>query len=476
MKPQSIRQIFSRANRLMIFLALIPLLTSIFLYSRQLYIYQKTITNIQDANSITSDVDRHVLESMWDLVTGQTPLNEYKKKTVLEELREKIRHIHTNTTTQEESNILAVTNRTIDTLQNYEDQLIKNIENERPNAENESIMNQVDSVTQLLSEILQDFVRVEIGVASDKNKEMVRSIILLTILEMIILLVTFLLIQKSNRLLRAKIETPINELSKMATEFAQGNLNYRLPVPEAYELATLTKSMNTMADDLNIQLEENALKQYHLAQSEIRVLQAQITPHFIYNSLDAIVTLIDQEQYSEATEMTYALSDFFRISLSKGKDWVTLQTELRHVHDYLKILKIRYGSMLNYKISADESLYGSMVLKMILQPIIENAIYHGTKFVRRVGEVKVEVSEFGDRIQYVVTDNGQGITPERLKEIRLELAKGVDSDFSVGYGLYNVNKRLLLYYGYDASLTIDSTYLSGTVVTIRVPKKKGAYL
>ena len=235
MKPQSIRQIFSRANRLMIFLALIPLLTSIFLYSRQLYIYQKTITNIQDANSITSDVDRHVLESMWDLVTGQTPLNEYKKKTVLEELREKIRHIHTNTTTQEESNILAVTNRTIDTLQNYEDQLIKNIENERPNAENESIMNQVDSVTQLLSEILQDFVRVEIGVASDKNKEMVRSIILLTILEMIILLVTFLLIQKSNRLLRAKIETPINELSKMATEFAQGNLNYRLPVPEAYE-------------------------------------------------------------------------------------------------------------------------------------------------------------------------------------------------------------------------------------------------
>lgn len=212
------------------------------------------------------------------------------------------------------------------------------------------------------------------------------------------------------------------------------------------------------------------MKQYHLAQSEVRVLQAQITPHFIYNSLDAIISLIEQDCFEEALTMTHALSGFFRTSLSKGQDWIPLEKEISHINDYLVILKIRYGHMLDYKIDIPETLFPVSILKMILQPLIENAVYHGTKYVRHKGFIRITTCKIDEMIQFKVIDNGIGIPAEKLAEIRKELAKGIDSDFSIGYGLYNVNKRLLLYYGNDQKpITIDSKYREGTTVTLMIP-------
>jgi len=208
----------------------------------------------------------------------------------------------------------------------------------------------------------------------------------------------------------------------------------------------------------------------------VRVLQAQITPHFVYNSLDAIVSLIEQKHYEEAKEMTFALSDFFRISLSKGKDWVSVDTEIRHIKDYLIILKIRYGDMLDFKINVPDDLKEYEILKMILQPLVENAVYHGTKFIRRIGFIQVSVTEIEENLIFTVSDNGIGMTPERLKEVQEELEKGIDSDFNTGYGLYNVNKRLLLYYGSQAGMSINSQYRQGTVITVTVPKRQEEYV
>ncbi|MHC5216590.1 sensor histidine kinase [Enterococcus sp. LJL128] len=471
-KVLSIQQIFSQANKLMFALAVIPLLVSVILYSRQIFIYQNTVTNIQEANEIAAKVDDTVLEEMWDVVTGQIQLNDYKKNSIVDELRKDIYHIQENTSTKGERSILEVSLRIIDTLENYQEDILNNLTKENSYEKNKEVMVQVESVTQLLSDILQEFVRIEINLASQKNTELIQSLVFLSLIELLILVGIIYFVSKNRRFLNERVQEPLNNLITMSNELAKGHLGYRLALPETPEFSTLTESLNKMADDLTQLLEENALKQYHLAQSEVRVLQAQITPHFVYNSLDAIVSLIEQERYEEAKEMTFALSDFFRISLSKGKDWISVATEIRHIKDYLVILKIRYGEMLNFEIDVPDQLQEYKILKMILQPLIENAVYHGIKFIRRAGLIQVAAQETEDSLIFTVTDNGLGITSERLLEIQEELAKGIDSDFSTGYGLYNVNKRLLLYYGRQAGITVESRYRQGTIVTVTVPKQQ----
>ncbi|MGC6770103.1 sensor histidine kinase [Enterococcus sp. LJL51] len=471
-KVLSIQQIFSQANKLMFALAVIPLLVSVILYSRQIFIYQNTVTNIQEANEIAAKVDDTVLEEMWDVVTGQIQLNDYKKNSIVDELRKDIYHIQENTSTKGERSILEVSLRIIDTLENYQEDILNNLTKENSYEKNKEVMVQVESITQLLSDILQEFVRIEINLASQKNTELIQSLVFLSLIELLILVGIIYFVSKNRRFLNERVQEPLNNLITMSNELAKGHLGYRLALPETPEFSTLTESLNKMADDLTQLLEENALKQYHLAQSEVRVLQAQITPHFVYNSLDAIVSLIEQERYEEAKEMTFALSDFFRISLSKGKDWISVATEIRHIKDYLVILKIRYGEMLNFEIDVPDQLQEYKILKMILQPLIENAVYHGIKFIRRAGLIQVAAQETEDSLIFTVTDNGLGITSERLLEIQEELAKGIDSDFSTGYGLYNVNKRLLLYYGRQAGITVESRYRQGTIVTVTVPKQQ----
>lgn len=471
-KTPSIQQIFSQANKLMFALAVIPLLISILLYSRQLFIYQRTVANIQEASAIAAKVDDTVLEEMWDVVTGQVPLKQYSKNSIVDELRTDISHIQDNISTKGERSILEVALRIIDSMESYQEDILNNLSEENSYEKNKEAMTQVESVTQLLSDILQEFVRIEINLASQKNTEMVQSVMVLSVVELLIVVAIIYFVRKNRRFLNERIQVPLNDLIHMSNELAKGHLGYRLALPETPELSSLTESLNKMADDLTQLLEENALKQYHLAQSEVRVLQAQITPHFVYNSLDAIVSLIEQEHYEKAKEMTFALSDFFRISLSKGKDWISVDTEIKHIQDYLVILQIRYGEMLQFKIDVPNALRDYQILKMILQPLVENAVYHGIKFIRRVGLIQVSLEEQGESLVFTVTDNGIGILPERLDEIQEELAKGVDSDFSTGYGLYNVNKRLLLYYGSEAGITLESHYRKGTTIKVTVPKRQ----
>ena len=386
MKKTSIKGIFQQTNKLMILVAFLPLLISSIFYSRQIFIYQNTINNIEEANQLSGKVDAIVLEEMWDLVFGQKSVADVQVNNVIEELRADLDHIQTNTNTAKEKNTLAVALRTLDSLETYQNKLIENIANDEPLEKNQYVMVQVDSVIELLSEILQEFVRVEISLASQTNQDLIQSVLLLIAFQLLLILLIIYFISKNRRFVRENLQNPLDRLVELSDELAQGHLGFRAVLPDTPELRTLTSSLNKMADDLTRLLEENALKQYHLAQSEVRVLQAQITPHFIYNSLDAIVSLIEVERYEQATEMTYALSDFFRISLSKGHDWIPLSKELRHVADYLTILKIRYGEMLTYEINQQTTSQDLLVLKMILQPLVENAVYHGTKFVRRVGK------------------------------------------------------------------------------------------
>ena len=204
-----------------------------------------------------------------------------------------------------------------------------------------------------------------------------------------------------------------------------------------------------------------------MPRSELRALQAQINPHFLYNTLDAIVWLAEAGESGEVIHITRALSDFFRISLSQGKDFITLADEIKHLKGYLTIQKIRYRDILDYEIDIPEEICGARVLKLMLQPLVENALYHGIKHRRGRGLIRVAGREENGALILTVQDNGAGMTKERLEQVR-ESLRG-DSDTNTGYGLFNVNKRIQLYYNQPQGIWIDSDEQTGTLVTLKVP-------
>lgn len=210
-------------------------------------------------------------------------------------------------------------------------------------------------------------------------------------------------------------------------------------------------------------------EQKQLRKAEFELLQAQINPHFLYNTLDAIVWSAEAGNNKQVVKMVGSLSDFFRTSLNKGKEIVTIKEELQHVRSYLEIQQIRYQDILSYDIDVDEAIYDYRIPKISIQPLVENALYHGIKNRRGGGTIRITGTEEKDSILITVLDDGAGMTPERLKEVRIGLVYG-SSDTNVIYGLYNVNQRIMLNFGEEYGVGIDSAPETGTAVTIRLPK------
>ena len=207
----------------------------------------------------------------------------------------------------------------------------------------------------------------------------------------------------------------------------------------------------------------------------MRLLQEQINPHFLYNTLDAIVWMTEAGEKQKAIQVIQELSSFFRISLSKGQSEITVRNEKEHVKNYLEIQRYRYQDILDYEIDFDEEILDYHIQKLTLQPIVENALYHGIKNKRGGGCIKVSGKQDGEDIVFTIEDNGIGMNEEGLEKLR-KLISGelvseeLVSDEQRGFGMANVEQRLEVHYGSEYGMTVDSTYGEGTTVTVRIPK------
>ncbi len=202
--------------------------------------------------------------------------------------------------------------------------------------------------------------------------------------------------------------------------------------------------------------------------AELRLLQEQINPHFLYNTLDSIVWLAEGGNKQQVVEMTADLSVFFRTVLSGGNDYITVKEEESHIRSYLKIQKIRYENILDYVIRIDPEIEEQVILKMTLQPIVENALYHGIKNKRGGGRITIRGYGEGERIVFEVEDNGIGMDAEDLEELKKKL-RGEESRLDSrngGFGLNNVAQRIQMYYGDRFEITITSRKEEGTCVRI----------
>lgn len=214
--------------------------------------------------------------------------------------------------------------------------------------------------------------------------------------------------------------------------------------------------------------EQVRAEQERLRRAEFELLQSQINPHFLYNTLDAIVWSAESKDEEQVIRMTRSLSDFFRISLSKGKDEISIKEELLHVRSYLKIQQIRYQDILTYDIDVDKKYQDARIPKITLQPLVENALYHGIKNKRGGGFIHISAEDCENGFVICIEDNGAGMDEKRLAEVRDGLINQAPAESAI-YGLYNVNERIRLDFGPEYGITIQSEQNVGTKVLVNLP-------
>jgi len=269
-------------------------------------------------------------------------------------------------------------------------------------------------------------------------------------------------------LVTSGILRPLWQLYDATGEIAEGNFAVRTNAKTSDEVAVLSQGFNDMAGKMQELVDKVRDDEQKMRKADLRLLQEQINPHFLYNTLDTIVWLIECNEADQAVDMVVTLSDFFRIVLSKGKEFISIRMEEQHIRSYLQIQEARYSDIMDYRIAIDPSLYGYQIPKLTLQPIVENALYHGIKYKRSPGMITVTGEMCDGRIYFTVCDDGAGMDEADLLQLREDISKPC-KETDRGFGLANVNERIRMYFGPEYGLTIDSTPGEGTKVTVMIP-------
>ena len=283
-----------------------------------------------------------------------------------------------------------------------------------------------------------------------------------------ILLFTIFLMIFANLFVSSRIANPIKSLERSVKELEKGSLDVDIAVGGSYEIQHLGKTIRKMVQQMRQLMEDIVAEQESKRKSELDALQSQINPHFLYNTLDSIVWMIENERYPEAINMVTALARLFRISLSKGKNIISVEDELEHARNYMKIQQVRYKNKFTVEFSAQPETLSLATIKLIVQPLLENAIYHGMEFMDGDGEIKVSAYLEGEDLYIDVGDNGIGIPEEEIQVLLTDetRVRGKGS----GIGLRNVHQRIQLYFGKEYGLMINSEPDVGTTIRIHLPK------
>lgn len=475
LKNKSLRRTLLITYISLLFITLIPSIYSVVVSQIHTKRYSQIISNVSTANRISLIAKDDIPAELWNIICGKKEIADGSQNKLLDNISSGLSLMLLTINNEESRGKLEVANRAYTTLRRNVDMLISQIKGGSLVTQNEATLDEIRTITSLFSDIMQNFIVTEIEAANQTNQSLRNTSIILTTIQIIITILAIIISINSFITVSAAIQKPISDMEKLSTKVSNGDLTARIDIPHVNELNTLAENLNTMAGQIDLLIQKNMEEQKNFQKAEMKALQAQITPHFLYNTFDTIVWLAEEEHTEEVVRITKAFSDFLRISLSRGHEWITISQELEHIKNYLTIQKIRYADILNYSIDADEALMDVKMIKLVLQPLIENTIYHGIKNKRGRGKLKVSAHFTNDSRTFVcftVEDNGAGFTEERLGQVRNELRTGAqDSEkLSSVYGLYNVNKKLKLYYGENTEgLLIESEAGKGSKISFTIP-------
>ena len=435
--------------------------------------YGQMINSTLVASEFSLDFKKDFDYETYLLIVENKPLEESELDDMLGEANRIVKGLEELTDSGENRNRLNSVKKYLQNLENYKNRIEENLKEGNKYEENLEIWeNDVQIVTTLIGDTIFQYIYYEIRDIQQSHTEyqdffadMIRFSVIT--FGAILLLIAFL-----SYFIPLSITRPIRELSMVTDQVTKGDLTVRSDVRTGVEISMLSDSLNTMIDKINELLEQVKKEQIRLRKAEFELLQSQINPHFLYNTLDAIVWLAESGEQKKVVSMVGSLSEFFRTSLNQGKDMISIKEELQHVRSYLEIQQVRYQDILAYEICVPEELFSYLIPKITIQPLVENALYHGIKNKRGLGKIVVSGKPEESFFLLQVSDNGIGISPERLTQVRDGIQKKVLTGKDI-YGLYNVNERIRLNFGEEYGITIESTYGEGTMVNIRLPYMEG---
>ena len=438
--------------------------------------YSEIVSNMTVANNYNLNFKEEMDESLYKLVVGYVTLDNIESDkslknpyVLIEELRSEFTRLTAITTESESKLWLESLLRNINALEKRVDDIVDSIDAGGRYSENiEMLDNNIYILTELIQDDIQYYIyyqtRYMEKVTDTLQKQIGRFMVVCSILIAVLIAV----VAVSAVMIVSGILQPIRQLNSVTEKIAQRDFNARAQVNSDDEVAELAVSFNKMAGNMQSLIDKVKEDERKMRKADLRLLQEQIQPHFLYNTLDTIVWLIESNEPDEAVTMVVTLSDFFREILSKGKEFISIKEEEKHISSYLQIQEMRYRDILEYDIQLDQVIYKYQILKLTLQPVVENALYHGIKYKRAKGCIHIHGEKEGDIIRLTVRDDGVGMDEEELAQLRQQIEKPCQ-ETEKGFGLANVNERIHMYFGYEYGMKIESEKGKGTTVEIVIP-------
>ena len=431
--------------------------------------YEDMINSTLVASEFSLDFKKDFDYEIYLVIVGNKKLKESDVDPMLRHAKNVVKGLENITESQDNRDRLQDIRKYLDSLQVYVARIDENMAEGNLYEENMEIWeNDVQIVTTLVRDEISQYTYYEIQGIQKSKDDYQKFYTWMLRFCLIALVGVVVAVGIMSYLIPLSITRPFKELSQVTDEIAKGNLSVRANVNTGVEATALSNSMNTMIDKINELLEQVTTEQIRLRKAEFELLQAQINPHFLYNTLDAIIWLAEAGEQKRVVGMVRNLSDFFRTSLNQGKDINSIKEEMLHVKSYLEIQHVRYQDILSYDIEVPEALYIYSIPKITIQPLVENALYHGIKNKRGMGHISIR-GEAGEKdFTITVTDDGIGIDETRLRQVQSGIQNKVltGKDF---YGLYNVCERIRLNFGEEYGIFIESVYGEGTSVRVILP-------
>ena len=438
--------------------------------------YDEIVSNMTVANNYNLNFKEEMDESLYKLVVGYVTLDTIETDkslknpyTLIDELRSEFTRLTAITTESESKLWLESLLRNIDTLEKRVDDIVDSISaGGRYNENIEKLDNNIYILTELIQDDIQYYIYYQtesMEKVTDTLNTQIRTFIIICACLIAVLTIglAMAVMQITTGMLR-----PIQVLAQAAGRISEGDLDARADVDSRDEIAVLADRFNDMAGNIQTLVVKVREDEQKMRKADLRLLQEQINPHFLYNTLDNIVWLIEGNEPDEAVEMVVTLSEFFRLVLSKGKEFITIRQEEQHISSYLQIQGKRYHDILDYHIYIDSGIYEYQIPKLTLQPLVENALYHGIKYKRSRGMIEITGTQEGENLYLTVADDGVGMNEEELKKLEKEISRPCKETES-GFGLANVNERIRMYFGAEFGMKIWSEKGSGTRITIEIP-------
>ena len=431
--------------------------------------YEDMVNSTVVASEFSLDFKKDFDYETYLLIVGNKTVEESELDSMIEEAERIVAGLEEITEAEDNIARLDSVNKYLSNLRIYVDRIEENLQKESHYEDNMEIWeNDVQIVTSLVGDTMSQYIYYEVrGIQQSRAayQTFFMNLVRFSLLGMGLLLLLVIIL---SYYIPRSITMPITRISRVTNQVAKGNLSVRAAAESGAEARMLSDSLNAMIDKINELLDQVTTEQIRLRKAEFELLQAQINPHFLYNTLDTIVWLAEAGDQKRVVSMVGNLSDFFRTSLNQGKDIISIREELAHVRSYLEIQQVRYQDILRYEITVPEDLYEYKIPKITIQPLVENALYHGIKNKRGQGMITITGKSKENGFVLYVRDNGIGMTQERLKEVRAGIQKLSYTGKEI-YGLYNVNERIRLNFGEMYGISIESTYGEGTCVSISLP-------